>query len=280
MRGLSFATRRLLEVCQKIVKSRAPITVRGVAYQLFVRQEIPSMAVGETQKVSRLLVYAREHDIIAWDDIVDETRAIERAAMWRDLPAFGRTVAAAYRRDYWASQPVNVQVWSEKATVGGILRPVTEKYGVPFMAVHGFSSATALHDAAEASVADPRPLTILYCGDHDPSGMYMSEVDLSDRFARYGGRVTIKRIALAANDLDGLPSFPAKPTDPRFAWYRSHFGTVAWELDAMDPNILRDLIEGEILDYIDPTAWGRMKLVEAAEQRTVERVAAALRDAN
>jgi hypothetical protein len=45
--------------------------------------------------------------------------------------------------------------------------------------------------------SDRRPLIILYCGDLDPSGACMSEVDLPKRLKEYGGdHVTIKRIAI------------------------------------------------------------------------------------
>ena len=42
--------------------------------------------------------------------------------------------------------------------------------------MHGFSSATTVHDVAEDD--DGRDLISLYVGDYDPSGMYMSEHDL------------------------------------------------------------------------------------------------------
>ena len=44
--------------------------------------------------------------------------------------------------------------------------------------MHGFSSATTVHDIAEDD--DGRDLIVLYVGDFDPSGMFMSEEDLPD----------------------------------------------------------------------------------------------------
>lgn len=276
-RGLGRASLHLLEHAAKIAATYAPISVRGVCYKLFVQGLLPAMVVKETQKISRLLVYAREHGIVSWDDIVDETRQIERAASWNNLAAFSATLKRSYRRDFWTTQAYNVQVWSEKATVGGILRPVTEAFGVPFLAVHGFGSATSVHDAAVASVEDSRrEWVILYVGDRDPSGEHMSSVDLPARLQRYGGRATIRRIALTEQDLPGLPSFSAKQADPRYRWYRSHFGEQAWELDALDPNVLRAHVEDAIRNYIDWPAWDRMRLVEASEQATVRQVARAL----
>ena len=88
-------------------------------------------------------------------------------------------------------------MWSEKGTVRGVLAPVLDEYGVGFRVMHGFSSATTVHDVAQDD--DGRPLIVLYVGDYDPSGMYMSEHDLPDRLEKYGGdHVQLKRIALTA----------------------------------------------------------------------------------
>ena len=80
---------------------------------------------------------------------------------------------------------MRVQVWSEKGTIRGLCRPVLDKYAVGFSVVHGFNSATMVHDAAEDD--DGRPLIVIYIGDYDPSGLYMSEIDLPKRLAEYGG---------------------------------------------------------------------------------------------
>ena len=59
---------------------------------------------------------------------------------------------------------------------------------------------------------------------------------------------SFQRIALARDDLDGLPSFPAsdKKRDPRYKWFAKNFGNHCWELDAMDPNDLRARVEATI----------------------------------
>ena len=90
----------------------------------------------------------------------------------------------------------------------GVLQPVLDEYGVGFRVMHGFSSATAVHDVAQDD--DGRPLIVLYVGDWDPSGLCMSEQDLPAGLSRYDGdHVVLKRIALTRDQLRGLPSFPA-----------------------------------------------------------------------
>lgn len=265
----------LIEAMASICEAAQPITGRGVGYKLFTAGLIPSMATSWMAKVYRLLREARERGIIPWSWIVDETRAIERVATWSDPEAYARCVARSYRRDFWDQQPHRVQVWSEKGTVRGVLAPVLDQYAVGFFPVHGFSSATAAHDVAEDD--DGRDLVILYIGDFDPSGLFMSERDLPARFAKYDGdHIKLRRIALIRGQLRGLPSFPAadKSKDPRYSWFRSNYGPRCWELDAMDPNDLRDCVKREIVRLIEPVAWRRCEAVNAAEAESLRTILA------
>jgi hypothetical protein len=250
-----------------------PITGRGIGYKLFTAGLIVSMARSEMARVYRLLKEAREERIIPWHWIVDETRAMERAATWDDPADYARTVARSYRRDFWNQQPHRVQVWSEKGTVRGVLAPVLDHYAVGFLPVHGFSSATAAHDIAEDD--DGRPLIVLYVGDFDPSGMYMSKVDLPARFRKYNGHhITLRRIALTDGQMVGLPSFEAadKRKDPRYEWFVENYGFDCWELDAMDPNDLRSCVERNIKRLIEPVAWERCEVVNKAEQESLRTI--------
>ena len=143
------------------------------------------------------------------------------------------------------------------------------------MPVHGFGSATTVHDVAED--ADGRDLFVLYVGDYDPSGLWMSAKDLPARFARYDGdHIVLNRIALTAGQCGGLLSFPAadKRKDPRYPWFAANFGDRCWELDAMDPNELRDCVAQEIRELIEPTAWTRCERINTAEQQSLQSVLA------
>jgi hypothetical protein len=276
-RGRSAATMTLLDACKKIIAEVQPVTVRGVCYRLFVAGFIDSMATKNTQKISRLLVRAREDNSIPWEWIVDESRQMEGGGGFTDLEHYGQVVARSYRRDFWAHQRKRIIVISEKATVSGILRPVLDAYGVPFFAVHGFNSATKVHELAEEIANDERGVVLLYVGDYDPSGCYMSEHDLPKRLTEYGaGDFDFKRIALVETDLSALPSFDAKKTDPRHRWFIGKYGKESWELDAMDPNDLRSRVEDEIQSYIEAGAWEQHLTTEKAQRETTKRIAAAM----
>jgi hypothetical protein len=268
------ASIELIDAMYDIAERCRPITGRGVGYQLFAAKLIPSMSRPDMAKVYRLLVLAREREIIPWPWIVDETRSLEIVSTWSNPEEFAEACVRQYRKDYWDQQPKRVQVWSEKGTVRGLLAPVLNKYGVGFQVMHGFNGAAPVHDVAEDY--DGRDLIVLYVGDFDPSGMCMSEVDLPKRLEKYNGdHVAITRIALLATDIPTLQTFPAtdKSKDTRYKWFVKCYGHTCAELDAMDPNELRDRVDRHIdLQIEDRDAWERCMTVEKAERKSLRDV--------
>jgi hypothetical protein len=248
----------LIDACYTILEEIQPATVRAVCYQLFIRKLIDSMEVRHTKRVSKQLVDAREAGLIPWEWIVDETRDAERQFTgWENPEAFMQMMMWSYKRDRWALQPVAIEVWSEKGTVRGTLQPVLREFGVTFRVMHGYGSATTLHEVAADTQRHPKPLHVFYIGDWDPSGLHMSEVDLPARLERYGGVLTLTRLALTEEDIDtgGLPGFAAdtKTTDARYQWFLRNSGLQCWEVDALSPPILRARAEAAIRDRDDRT---------------------------
>jgi hypothetical protein len=237
------------------------------------------MARKHIRPVYEQLKDARERGMIPWDWIADETREPERAPTWRDPERFVRVVQRSYRRDYWAMHPHRIEVWSEKGTVRGTLAPILDQYGVTFRVMHGFGSATAVHDVALATQANPQPLTVFYVGDYDPSGMHMSEVDLKQRLHRYGQRgMRWRRVALTRPQIDAslteAMGFDAatKDGDSRYRWFVERYGNRCWELDAMSPVDLRHDVEEAIKHMIVPELWDRCRLIEQAECDSLKEV--------
>jgi hypothetical protein len=71
------------------------------------------------------------------------------------------------------------------------------------------------------------------------------------------------------------PSF-VKELDKRTAAYRERFGTdECWELDALSPTVIADLIRTEIEALIDTEAW---LAAQRSEERGQELLGAAARD--
>lgn len=48
---------------------------------------------------------------------------------------------------------------------------------------------------------------------------------------------------------------PAKSTDSRFGAYFDRFGDESWELDALDPTVIADLIRAQVESLRDEDKW-------------------------
>ena len=276
-RGRSGASDKLIEAMYAIAEAARPITGRGVGYKLFTKGLIPSMERKEMARVYKFLKIAREEGTIPWGWIVDETRELEKVSTWENPESFSTCVARSYRKDFWMQQSERCEVWSEKGTIRGLLSPVLDEYAVGFRVLHGFGGATTLHEVAQEYGDSEAPLlNILYVGDYDPSGLCMSEVDIPNRLEKYsdGGFINLKRVALLENHLSLLPSFPAsdKKKDPRYKWFTKNYGRKCWEIDAMDPIELRDIVEAEIKLCIEPDEWERCAKINRAEQASLRTV--------
>ena len=277
-RGKAQKSLDLIDAAFRILEEIQPASVRAVCYRLFIAGLIPGMEKRNTNRVSVQLTYAREHGIIPWEWIVDETRRPEIISTWTNPEELLAAAVRQYRKDYWKDQPAWIEVFSEKGTVRGTLAPILDKYGITFRVWHGHTSSTAVHDVAEVADASDKRLTVVYVGDRDPSGMHMSERDIPGRLARYGRKDNADVIRIAIAECDTLPKakvpwFRAsdKKKDPRYGWYVKKFGHRCWELDALSPPILRDRLEAAIVSRLDLAAWEHATKIEAAEVESMSK---------
>jgi hypothetical protein len=230
-----------------------------------------------TNRVSTHVRKSRESGRMPWSWIVDETRTRRIYRRGYDDPAryLQLSLVNGYRRNYWTTQPYKIEVWSEKSTVSGVLEPVLQKWFVDFRNLRGYTSATNAHDLAEMSQSSDKPIIALYVGDWDPSGLHMSEVDLPRRIEAYGGEADIRRVALLDEDTERSQGLPLedKRKDPRHSWYRQWCQSRRfWELDGLDPRILRDRVDQAIEGLIDRDAWSRCMVTERAERDSLDKI--------
>jgi hypothetical protein len=178
---------------------------------------------------------------------------------------------------------------------------VLDEVEVDFLPVGGYASATRVKDLAE--LADrTQPLLVLYLGDHDPSGRGMSDRDLPQRLIRYASGdpssqylkalldrfhgedlagystlhygLEVRRIALTLEDTEDLGddlAFPAsdKQDDSRHDWFVDVYGELCWELDAMNPNILRERVRGAVMAELDLVEWEGYIAAEQVERESI-----------
>jgi len=112
---------------------------------------------------------------------------------------------------------------------------------------------------------------ILYLGDHDPSGMDMVR-DIQDRMEIFRSKVEVKRIALNMEQIEVFnpPPNPAKITDPRASKYIEEFGATSWELDALSPKDLTELLDKEVTELMDIDKYNYWCRLEQYEKDQLE----------
>jgi hypothetical protein len=176
-RGKTQRVLDLLDAIMEVAEERQPVTVRGICYPLMeVYGLIPSMEKKHTNRIGTHARELRESGRMPWRWLVDETRTrrVYRRGFDDPVEYLQRSLVNAYRRDYWTMQPYEIEVWSEKSTVSGVLEPVLRRWFVDFRNMRGYTSATNAHDLAQTSQYSDKPMIALYVGDWDPSGLHMS----------------------------------------------------------------------------------------------------------
>jgi hypothetical protein len=246
------------------------LSLRQLYYQLVARDFIPN-SVQSYKRVGSIISDARDAGLIDWNAIEDRGRVPFIPQDWESPAQILRAVANGYRVDRWIGQENYVEVMVEKDALSGILRPVCSQYHVRFSANKGYSSSTAMYDAGQRFYSEwcnNKGIHLIYLGDHDPSGIDMTR-DIRERLQLYGESIgdelNVKRIALNMDQVEmwNPPPNPAKETDSRYAGYEAEFGDTSWELDAVEPRTLADLVRSEIGKLID---WDQWKIIADREE--------------
>ncbi len=253
------------------------LTVRQVYYQLVSRDIIPN-SLGSYQLTSRVLKDARMSGLVDWDTIEDRVRQIIMPSEFDDISEFIDAAISSYRLPRWKDQDHYVEVIVEKEALAGILQPLTRRYHVLLLPNKGYSFASAIHEAAQRIIyntTSDKQCHILYLRDHDPSGIDMVR-DIKDRLSKLRCTVSVEKIALTMEQIEQYDPPPnlAKKSDPRSKKYVSEYGNKSWELDALKPEVLNELVESNIKKYLDMEKYDdivsqenseKMRLVELSE---------------
>lgn len=254
------------------------LTLRQLYYQLVSRDIIPNKDT-EYKRLGEIISDARLAGLVDWTAIVDRTRNVRSNSHWDEPSDIIHSAAASFAIDKWDTQDHRIEVWVEKDALVGVIGRICERLDVPYFSCRGYTSQSEMWAASQRLLSyrrDEQTPVIVHLGDHDPSGKDMTR-DIFDRLELFMGGIEVKRIALNYDQIEQYnpPPNPAKVTDSRFAAYQSEFGDESWELDALEPTVISDLIEDVVLELRDEDAWneqmaiqerGRMLLNAATER--------------
>lgn len=245
------------------------LTLRQLYYQFVARGLIPNRDT-EYKRLGSTINDARLAGLIDWNHITDRTRNLQQNNHWRTPNDIVAACAKQFQLDKWSDQDNYVEVWVEKDALVGVLDVACRPLDVAFFSCRGYTSQSEMWSAAmrlKSHYQAGQSVHIIHLGDHDPSGIDMTR-DITERIEQFlqhhietadadDRLLNVHRIALNRDQVDQYnpPPNPAKITDSRATVYIAKNGPLSWELDALPPQVLTELITRHVLALCDEKQW-------------------------
>jgi hypothetical protein len=258
------------EALRLIIAEIQPCSVRGAYYQAASVHQIVEKTESGYDKVQRALVKLRRAGRIPYRHITDNTRWQIKPTTYDSLTEALEATAALYRRAVWSDVNGYVEVWLEKDALAGVIQPITAKYDVPLMVARGFSSLSFLYSAAQDISRLRKAAYIYHLGDLDPSGdCAAKKIEQTLREFAPNAEIHFERLAVTDQQIEAwdLPTRPTKQTDSRAKSFGRKHNV---ELDAINPNVLRELVEWSIKKHLPAHQLTVLKVAEDSEREMLE----------
>jgi hypothetical protein len=307
------------------------LTLRQLYYQLVVRNAVTNTE-RSYQNLSSLVSDARLAGLMDWEAIEDRGRVPMAPRDWQSLTALTEEALDRYRLPRWEGQSRYCELWVEKQALAGVLEPIAADYHVTLMVNKGYSSMSAMYEAAKRYLGQTLGLERAFCnackgsgscstcggdgislafasggvscpdcsdgvcrecngsgetsertkepwlfylGDHDPSGEDMVR-DIKERMLMFGVHgIRVFKLALTMKQIQKYnpPPNPAKLSDSRAAAYIEKYGDESWEVDALPPQVLSQIIRDAFDRIVDRSV---MDAIIARETKDKERLRKAI----
>lgn len=262
---------RANQIIEKYAELGYTMTVRQLYYQL-----VTSGFIQNNQKSYKALVAlindARLAGLVDWEAIVDRTRRLMALQHMSTLEEVLGDSKEKIKFDLWKRQPKRVEVWVEKEALFDVMNNAAIAVDIPFLCCRGYTSQSIMWRTAQRMMHymnAGKDIIILHLGDHDPSGKDMTR-DLDERLSLFLGEdFHVERIALNLDQITSrkLPPNPTKFSDSRSERYVDEFGDASWELDALAPDEIHQIVVDAVTPYIDQMIWAEDKASEAYQKQ-------------
>jgi hypothetical protein len=260
-------------ICAEYEAKGRPLTLRGLYYQHVARGLIENTD-RSYNRLKGVVTDGRMAGLISWTAIEDLGRQLMGHTTWESPGEALDEAKRRYRRNKWADQETYPEVWVEKQALEGVIGTICSELEVDYYSCKGYNSMTEQWNAGmrfAQRVRDGQRPVVFHLGDHDPSGLHMT-VDNRERLSVFAGvPIMVVRLALNRDQIDQYnpPPNPGKETDSRFATYAAEHGDMSWELDALDPPTIHDIIRDAIDRIRDEDAWEKSLARENAERQEI-----------
>lgn len=264
---------RMIQHSNRILNEYASIglrmTLRQLYYQLVI-SNIISNGQRAYKRLGHLISEARLGGKVDWDHIEDRVRSPQKSDEFEGPKELMDRAIANYRLHRWEGQKNYIELWVEKDALANVLWPLAEEFHVTLMVNRGYSSQSAMYESVHrfrSNTFEGQSPHLLYLGDFDPSGEDMVR-DITDRFEMYGYPMVVEKIALNLAQVRKykLPPNPAKMSDPRAGKYVAAHGDESWEVDALRPDILQQMIRERLEKLVDRAVLAKILCQESRDR--------------
>jgi hypothetical protein len=260
----------------KTYKAFLPLTDRQIHYYLLnapplIHASKPGSIYANNMRSYKslvdLLTRARLEKRIPFESIIDPTRPVETWDRWDSVGPFIKQdvdlFLKYYHRNLMQSQPNHIEIIGEKNTIDGVIRPVAECYGIPMTIGRGFSSLPPRYEMFQRFQKSGKDkLTLLTLSDFDPDGECIAESFARSMRDDFGIKNIVPvKVALTHEQVLRMPNLPtdtltkAKPTSSRCKKFVARYGEAVYELEAIPPARLQQLLRDAIKSVIDVDAF-------------------------
>lgn len=214
--------------------------------------------------LTELLTRARLAGTIPMEAISDETRPVCVFDVFAEPGPFMRGEINHFLKGYWRdlqqSQPCHIEIVGEKNTIGGLIKPVAEKYCIPMTTGRGYCSLRPRYDMQQRfQKSGKEKLIVLFLTDFDPDGEEIAHSFVRSMRDDFNvDRVEGVKVALTGaqvRELNLPPMMQAKVGSANYRKFTSKHGHDVFELEAIPPEKLQELLEDAIDRVIDKRAF-------------------------
>lgn len=174
--------RHIVQIVNQYAQEGYVLTLRQLHYQLVTNNWIINHD-SAYKKLGNILDDCKYAGIIDWSNIEDRGRMPYIPYYVSGVDNALNDTVQQYRLDRQEGQDNYIELWTEKDALSAILRRSTEKYHIQLVVNKGYTSSSAAYQAYSRIVdriTKGQTVTVLYFGDHDPSGLDMVR-DIRDR---------------------------------------------------------------------------------------------------
>lgn len=263
---------------QRLLSIYGKMTERQIYYKLI------SKGIGKSGKsfanyVSRVLCKARRSYSTNTNPtirvginpslIIDTSREIRYVEPSFDVPSFAQnldsrtqnTIDEQFILDLWTYENAIPVIVLEKFALGEIFGEVTRPYGVPLVVNRGFTSDSKLFELSQL-IPSTKSVIFQTYSDYDTSGQHMylslqktAKYYIQNSYFVQQCALTIQQVQNPKYNLHTIPK----------TYKRSGTTNQICELDALDPNDLKQIIKDNIEKHISNTVAFKLRIQETTK---------------